>query len=650
MENIIINRLKDTFINKKVLDEKYDFISIEKKTRQEKDYIESAAYILDIKEANHNIDSMVWDGRNRIIVMIQKEKESKNDFIKNVQKFLNEENKNEFDDLVFNKITVEKIEDYLLIRLLINSLNNKESEELKFNNISTNLYIFDPKVRPVSKDNIMAYQISLDKDFVLSINVKTFSTLNSFKLSQPNKFHQHLKKAQYVVENDYNIQSLRRKLKKDEADLKNTYVVGQVHQSKKNTATFLKINKEEEFKTSKMGVLKRFKDRFNEKYSEIINIKFDEVKLESRIDVQKNNNLKLHKNKVAEKINSVGLNIINNIDNHKICNDIQEKLKNLYNIEENNIEISKEYKADKLNISLIRDVNYYKDNNLKDPYLKTENTQNVTIETLYPETQNIDLEDLEDFDEFSFHSEPLVVVINELITKNDLKNGNISIVDWEAFKFDAPLTFILQTSFEEKTECYAMEVEPSGKFEIFEIQLTDFGKYHKCLDIFNTKKGVNFDIEGMIFKNDNINIIKRTKLFPMPDIDKFDSQFQNEKIFREKNNNKVPKGYGFRAQKNKDLILDSLLDIKIFKENDYLYYSAGIISKEMKANIEKAPVIRKIEAEVESQLFVDGSILQLLNVLFVNNKKLTVYPFPFKYLREYINYKRKNEEKGQGQN
>lgn len=43
-----------------------------------------------------------------------------------------------------------------------------------------------------------------------------------------------------------------------------------------------------------------------------------------------------------------------------------------------------------------------------------------------------------------------------------------------------------------------------------------------------------------------------------------------------------------------------------------------------------------IEPYNESKLFFD-SLVPLMSVPFVRNNQLTVIPFPFKYLREYIN-------------
>jgi len=55
----------------------------------------------------------------------------------------------------------------------------------------------------------------------------------------------------------------------------------------------------------------------------------------------------------------------------------------------------------------------------------------------------------------------------------------------------------------------------------------------------------------------------------------------------------------------------------------------------MKYSLHTAANIRRIEPYGDSPLLFQ-QLLPLMNVTFVRNEQLTVIPFPFKYLREYI--------------
>ena len=74
--------------------------------------------------------------------------------------------------------------------------------------------------------------------------------------------------------------------------------------------------------------------------------------------------------------------------------------------------------------------------------------------------------------------------------------------------------------------------------------------------------------------------------------------------------------------------------MKTFRKNDELYYFVGEIGAGINSTLSGVP-IRKIEVDEDSELFFD-KLLPLMGVTFVRNGQLTVVPFPFKYLREYI--------------
>lgn len=84
--------------------------------------------------------------------------------------------------------------------------------------------------------------------------------------------------------------------------------------------------------------------------------------------------------------------------------------------------------------------------------------------------------------------------------------------------------------------------------------------------------------------------------------------------------------------------IGNLLDIKYeYNENDYLYgrtfvYYVGAKSK--KREYPNACCMRKVISLGEELEYEE--LLPLMTVEFVRNNQYTVLPFPFKYLREYI--------------
>lgn len=90
-----------------------------------------------------------------------------------------------------------------------------------------------------------------------------------------------------------------------------------------------------------------------------------------------------------------------------------------------------------------------------------------------------------------------------------------------------------------------------------------------------------------------------------------------------------------RGKEKRDELLSSCLDIKMFNDGNSKYYFVGTIGNGMRRLINSAANIRMIEPFEDSMLMFE-KLLPLMNVTFVHNGQLTVKPFPFKYLREYI--------------
>ena len=91
-----------------------------------------------------------------------------------------------------------------------------------------------------------------------------------------------------------------------------------------------------------------------------------------------------------------------------------------------------------------------------------------------------------------------------------------------------------------------------------------------------------------------------------------------------------------RGRVRREELLASCLDIKMFEKDEKKYYCVGTIGEGMHPKIQRGCVIRKLEGFHEAPVKFE-KMLPMMNVSFVHNGQLTVIPFPFKYLREYIN-------------
>ena len=91
-----------------------------------------------------------------------------------------------------------------------------------------------------------------------------------------------------------------------------------------------------------------------------------------------------------------------------------------------------------------------------------------------------------------------------------------------------------------------------------------------------------------------------------------------------------------RGEEERREYLSGNIDINYFDYDDtHAKYSVGEIGNGMKYTIERASVVREIQA-VDGSKLIFKKLLPLMGVEFVRYGMLTVVPFPFKYLREYI--------------
>lgn len=270
----------------------------------------------------------------------------------------------------------------------------------------------------------------------------------------------------------------------------------------------------------------------------------------------------------------------------------------------------KRVRKDTLNIVLIHNAEYY--NGVNDPH--DEVYDGVAV-------QHITFENFSDNSEFA-----LATVVHEIIVKKDIEEGRITLFDWEELGFDREVSFGMETKIDEEKRYFFMKINPDGTFEIQEKELSLFetNEYSEMTEIFEQGRTELETVRGVIkFADENINVIKDSGLFTIPETAKI-------KELLEKGDNKL------RGRERREELLTSLLDIKLYEENGAYYYFVGTIGEGMRQKIPRAAVIRKVEGYNGADLCFDR-LLPLLNVLFVHNGQLTVIPFPFKYLREYVN-------------
>lgn len=166
-------------------------------------------------------------------------------------------------------------------------------------------------------------------------------------------------------------------------------------------------------------------------------------------------------------------------------------------------------------------------------------------------------------------------------------------------------------------------------------------KYQNLISIINKRELNSFNINDL---KDEFNFIKKNKILSPIAINLLlDELYEQYGLVL-----KVKPKIKSHVQKH----LSGLTDINYFVDNDdqdVIYYNAGTISKNMNMSIAKASHIWQLQpniklnergfATIETENIL--KFLQLMMVNFVRFHHLTVIPFPFKYLREFIQLEEK---------
>lgn len=594
--DIKINKLKCD-ISRKNFSEKYDVFKIHSENK-----IRYSSKILDFKQLDKKIISVFHNDMNDLFVMMDKDRDN---FIL-LKKVL-------LDKLIIRDITIKQqdsdiISDRVIVCLLLNGLNNYDIEMLRFSNLTGKLYCFNNrnlKWKKIAKKDIIwqivALEIAVTKDMCLSFDVVTFSLIEFLKNSGISK-SKLMAMPKYIL-NDYN--ALVRNF---DRDLTNCFIKKQITR-KKSSVSFLEIRSNEEFKSSKSGILQEIISRFNKKYRNICNLDFERftnyIGLRSKFSIKRDEKI------VNDLIRQNRINLIDLIgdnDSKKVSERFQNEAK-LYDLDI--VKVNRP-EVNSLNICLIHEKDFYEESENKDPYSSFESLSNI---------QHITLELLKGLRNSS-HKALFRSLKHELLIKKDIKDLKFSLFDWSSLKLKESIVFTIKEIIDENSCFVSLKVSPCGSFEfIISEDFTNFDElYYFYEDIFSKDKQIEFIIT---YDDKHLEVVSKTSIRTIANLDMISDNL-NKGITK------------LRNKEKRDELFNAITDIKFIRENDFIsYYFSGNIAEPMRYSIPKACVLRKIESLDEKPIrFLE--LLPTLNVSFVNNNKLTVLPFPIKYLREFF--------------
>ncbi len=510
--------------------------------------------------------------------------------------------KNAFEDLRFcetlenikyTKMDIYSVFDDLLIRLFLNSLSNYNLT-LAYNNITGKFY----KLIEYSKDKIKALNFYVKKlnynsdEIIINVSSTTFKHTNKIYNGEPT----------YVLSG--NNKSLTRVFSINKQHM---YVKGN---DKNSNASFKFLD----FKDGSGKALELIKlvELFNENFSNYIKIELKEIEINKKIEHRR---LKLQ-NETLTILKNYEVNVCNLITDPLYKDQINNFVSDLRKI---GIKTSKnkELSDNKLNIVLIYDKEYYKNEKIDDmyKYYKEKNHKKCV-------TQHIVIDNLKVMfvDEDNKPSPQLITVLKELLIKRDIVFGSnsFSYDNWSDYKFSSKYTFIYKDKDVNlnKDNLFKMSVLPDGKYKIEKEEINLFNSYenYKYIDLFVKNANVKMLI---IDDKGNVNSVEKTDIITLPSV----------KLF---NNCKISK-----SKKLSDELYSGLCGINYYEIDGKYYYNVGQTLSNIQFQILRASHFYKINCIDNSECIIPN-LLELMSVSFVKYNENTVLPYPIKYLKEYI--------------
>ena len=588
-------------LNRKAIAEKYDIFLVKKDAKR----FNRGTMCLDVPLMEKRVCAVRFDCENTFYVLMDKGDGNKARLLNALKQT------DEIDKICIPPIAINDVNDRTLIQLLLNTLGTSSNEMLRINNLTGHLYCYKSDwLKENAKDGrieqVSCLEILVTKDLCLNASVRTFTSEKCKDQIIFSPKHPYESYPKYILSR---FQTMARKPKDSTEE---EFIQRQIFYNKYNIP-FLKIGKQKEsFESSKMGVVADIVQRFNDKFGDLAHIDFEEISEYKSLE-RTRTCINEDKSIWEATLEGKSIRIIDLVkeNSEEFCTKAQEVLEKKFGIKST---IGANKSKDELNICVVLKKEKYKD--VEDPYSKKNDAtvQHITIGG-----------------DFKNKSAQLKSVLNELVIKHDVRNKRLSLYDWTKTGFQNDVLFGMKFDIDDENEkqiyCF-MTIHPNGSFDFVKKDPTDifdYDDYTKCTEIF----AGNDDVCGIVMNHKGeINIIRNTDWFTIPEIFKLREEYEKKRI------------HEFRSKLGREEFLPGITDIKMFEKDGSIYYFVGTVGLGMQASVANAANIRRIEPYDDAPVFFE-QLLPLMNVDFVHNERLTVRPFPFKYLCEWA---RKNFE------
>lgn len=311
--------------------------------------------------------------------------------------------------------------------------------------------------------------------------------------------------------------------------------------------------------------------------------------------------------------------------NFMVMNDINPNVKSISTLKETlvdagvKLEYNNEFNRSMPNIVVIHNKQYYDEEKIEDvkkSFPKEYIIQSVTIETLE------DMKADKSINAIAFK------MLSELIIKRDLMNNFIP--EWKYGPFEFYLGIRNRTSLGDEAKHVLMRIDDRGNFNIIDDPVEIGSNFTKYINGTKFKKNNKYFKNGnvcIVKKDNNMNSIYHTDYFPLMD-------YEQKCMLDEIANRTRSKAADYKHNK----LLYPYVGKILMDIDGKVNYAIGLADnfQPSVANNSNIYCIDPINNEENSSDFI-VEIPELLESIHVRgNSTESVWPFPFKYLMEYI--------------
>lgn len=629
------------------IDSEFDIYKV---STNEKYISGGASYLDNLKEGI--VLSVTFEKGNSFYVLTKKGFVTKTDLIKLFRTFENG------DKLSIDTISSKLVPKNNLLQLFFNAIGYDESSYFSFNNITGKLLCYNKSWQSVDRKTgkvwgLQCLEVKISKDMTIHFIAHKMSSilLKKDMVFLKRKFQDY---PQYKIAF---VNNTLKRVTKEELNNENNFIMKPVD-NEKGFLTYFDFSDATNFESSKLGCFYILLSTFEKKYRSFFDISFEQLDILQKLEL-KRNELSQYKRIVENTILEKGLNFVD-CTGYETAKEHLQDISNQMSLLFPGIKCSVKdsLSKTKLNIRYIKDKSCYEE--AEDPHqdkLDCYVVQHIT-------------------NKYSYDSKAATSnIVKELVIKNDIREGKISLCDWSSFKYTSDWVFGIKN--ESKFDFMTINPDGTFKFEEMEEDLFNQTEYDEYMDLMSQD-----DVVALVKNHLGIiNLIKNTNLFSMPefnligdilgDVEKkesissyelkallpgYEEKFENKEyskqeildLFESRSEKKdvVDKIFQdtgirlysyLRGKEQRNQYFSGVVDINYTAVNENEgFYTVGEVGNGMKNSLERASVIRKIEAPEGNKLFFQ-ELLPLMGVEFVRYGMLTVVPFPFKYLREFMN-------------